>query len=134
MAERVKADAIADEVFGSLGYKNSDRFFMNDQEYAEAKKKMGPPQPPPEIAIKEKELAIRQEDNDMRHKKEQIELAQDYEVAMAGIAAKNHMTLEQIYTDLGIAHAKNQTERDAIALKESNRLQELQNNRLLQSQ
>ena len=134
MIQRIKSEDIANEIFGSLGYKNADRFFMSDAEWVIAQKKMPPPQPPPEIAIKEKELALREQDQTMRHRKEQIELAQDYEVAMAQIAAKNHMTMEQIYSNHGIKQAENQTNRDAIALKESNRLNELNNNRLLGAQ
>ena len=115
MSDRMRTDEVANEIFGALGYKNSKRFFLSDQEMAE-KQKQNPPQMPPEIQVKMEELKIRKEDNDARHQKEKAELELKREVAYAELALKEKLTLEQMYVKLGIEKEKSQTARDSKAL------------------
>lgn len=115
MQDRMKAESVADAVFGALGFHSSKRFFLTEEEAAE-KAKQNPPQIPPEIQVKMRELDIRQQDNEARHAKEQKELELKREVAYAELALKQQLTLEQMYVKLGIEKAKNDTARDSKAL------------------
>lgn len=129
MGPRVKANPIADEIMGTLGYRNASRFFMNDKEFAEMSKKAGP-QPPSDSQLKMMELQIRQKDNEDRDLRERTKLAIDREIAYADLALKYHLTMEQIYTQLGVEQQKQKTQRDTTALTEANRLSELNMNRI----
>lgn len=129
MVTRVKSLKIADEIFGALGYKDSSRFYMNDEEF----KKQFPNGAPddPEIAIKKQELQLHDADNKARHKKEDNELELKREIAFAELALKEKLTLEQMYTKLGLEKAKLKTVRDSTALKEANRISEINMRRSL---
>lgn len=140
MAPRAKVTAIANEIFGTLGYRDSTRFFMNDQEFAAMQKKAGP-QPPSDAMLKEMELKIRQADNQARDLRERTKLAIDREIAYADLGLKYHLTMEDIYTQLGVEQAKQQNARDTensrqqlqrqtTALTEANRMSELNMNRI----
>lgn len=115
MQDRIKPEPVADAVFGALGFHSSKRFFLTEKEAAE-KAQQNPPQIPPEIQVKMRELEIRQDDNNKRHEKEQKELELKREVAYAELALKQQLTLEQMYVKLGIEKAKNDTTRDSKAL------------------
>ena len=69
MAERVKGPKITDEIFATIGYRDGSRFFMTDKEFEEFRQ-ANPPQPDPEITMKQLELQIRREDNKMRDSRE----------------------------------------------------------------
>lgn len=120
MAPRLKGSALADEIMGALGYKDSTRFYLNDDEA----KELPPPEPPPEVAVKMKELEIRDRDNEARHNKEAKELDLKREIAYAELALKQSLTLEQMYTNLGIKKAEEKTKRDTAALNASLKIQE----------
>lgn len=125
MVERIKSLNVANEVFGSLGFQDSSRFYMSDDELAAEQEKKGPPQPPPEVQIKQLELEIRKQDNEMRDKREQAKLELQREIEYAKIALQEKLTLEEIYTRLGIEQAKLRTARDTTAVKEANRISEM---------
>lgn len=120
MAKRLKASALADEIMGALGYKDSTRFYVDDEQAA----KLPEDPPPPEIAVKMQELKIREEDNNKRHEKEAAELGLKREIAYAELALKQNLTMEQMYMKLGIEKAKQKTERDKAALDASLKISE----------
>jgi hypothetical protein len=120
MVKRLRGTAMADEILGALGFKDSTRFYVTEEEAA----KLPPDPPPPEIAVKEKELEIRKADNDQRHAKEAAELDLKREIAYAELALKKDLTLEQLYTNLGIKKAEEKTKRDTAALNASLKIQE----------
>jgi hypothetical protein len=124
MAQRVKAGRLSDEIMGALGYRDSSLFFMTDDE-AKKDAEENPPQPPPEIAVKNRELDIRDADNKARHEREAAELEMERELRMAETASKENLTLEQFRTKLGIETQRDRTARETAALKERNRLTEI---------
>ena len=124
MVDRIKGPDITDEIFASLGYKDAGRFFLTDNEY-EAKIKEAPPQENPEVALKREELQIRREDNKMRDTREINKSAQDREIRMSDIAARESVSLEQLYTQLKIEDDRNQTTRQTTAVNANNKIAEL---------
>lgn len=151
--ERVKLDEVIKEVFGALGYKNGARFFMPKEEM-QAMAEQQSQQPDPamqqiemEMELKQQEIALRQQESQVRTQLEQMKLqaqvardqdkiASDREIRMAEMALKERMTVAQLQTKLqleGPANqhkleleaAKIQTMRDATALKETNKQNEM---------
>jgi hypothetical protein len=114
MAERLKSSEVADEIFGTLGYKNATRFFRNDQEQQEWIKE-NPPSPPPEIELKQKELEKNMKDNDQRHQREVMRLEMEAQLGFARLALDKQIKLDDLYARLGIEHDKNKTARQKIA-------------------
>ena len=125
MAERMKPTEIGNEIFGALGYKNSSRFFMTDDEMQQKMSEQGEQGPPPEIAIKMQELQIRQQDNEQRHQREMIKLQIERETQFAAVASKEKITLQQLYANLGVEEMKDATARDTAALRERNKITEM---------
>lgn len=125
MVDRMKSSKISDEIFGAMGYKDSSRFFMSDEEWEQQQANAEPPGPPPEIQVKLEELRIREEDNKARHEREMQRLAMDQDVEFGRMALEKELKLEDIYAKLGVERLKDQTARDTAALRESNKIQEL---------
>jgi hypothetical protein len=125
MQRRVKSMEIANEIFGSLGYKDASRFFMNDQELTEHMKTTPPPPPPPEIAVKMQELQQRKAEADQRDKRETTSAQLDHEWRMNQLTLQDHLGHTKLADQVGIQSGKNQTQRDIAAAKESNRLAEV---------
>jgi hypothetical protein len=115
MAERMKTTEIADEVFGALGYKNSVRFFRNDQEQQEHMQ-ANPPKENPEIALKKAELKKNIKDNDQRHQREVMKLEADTQLRFADLALKKSMKLDDLYAKLGMMRMQDKTARQTKAL------------------
>jgi hypothetical protein len=124
MIERMKPMPIADEVFGALGYRDSTRFYMNDDEYAEAVQKAGD-QTPPDVQVKLQELQVRQADNEARDQREQAKMELERELGFAKLALEQNLRMEELYGRLGIDKEKIQTIRDQTAVREANTAQEL---------
>jgi len=125
MGPRLKSINVANEIFGALGFEDSTRFFMTDEELAADQEKKGPPPPPPDVQVKMLELEIRKQDNEMRDKREQAKLELQREIEYAKIALQEQLSMEELYTRLGIEQAKLRTARDTTALKEANRMSEM---------
>lgn len=125
MARRVKSQEVTDEIMGALGYKNGSRFFMNDQELAEHMKTA--PQPPedPEITLKKQELAIRQEENQARDKREGEKTGMDHEWRMKQLDQTLELGHSKAASQEHIATSRDKTVRDVGAAKEFNRLAEV---------
>jgi hypothetical protein len=115
MASRLKSDEVANEIFGTMGYKDSTRFYRNDQEQEQYIKE-NPPQPPLEIQLKEKELQKNVEDNEMRHKREVMKLEMEAQTRFAKLALDRNMKLEDMLMQLGMAKARDKTERQKAVM------------------
>jgi hypothetical protein len=125
MQRRVKSMEIADEIFGSLGYKDASRFFMNDQELTEHMKTTPPPPPPPEVAVKMQELQQRGKEADQRNQRETVAAQQNHDWRMKQLDATDHLGHAKLADNVGIQAGKNKTQRDIAAAKEANRLAEI---------
>jgi hypothetical protein len=128
MGRRVKSRKVADEVMGALGYKNADRFFMDDAELTAHLKDPNqppPPPPPPEVMIKQAELAQRKAEADQRDKRETAAAQMDHEWRMSQSQNQLELGHTKTMTQEQIAARKDQTLRDIGAAKEGNRLAEV---------
>ena len=72
MSDRIKPQAVASEVFSSLGWSSTDQFFLSEEEYQE-KMEANPPGPS-EMDVKMRELDIREGDNTARDERERMKL------------------------------------------------------------
>lgn len=123
MAPRMKSAEVADEIYGSLGYKDASRFFRDDEEqksYIEE----NPPKEDPEIALKKAELEKNKEDNAQRHQREVMRLEMDAELGFAKLALEKGMRLSDLYQKLGVERMKDRTERQSKALDNVVKLKE----------
>jgi len=126
MEGRIKPGEITDEIFGALGYKDSSRFFLTEEEMQKkAEEEAKDQQPPPEIQMKQMELQIRKEDNQARDRRENNKLAHLQRVAFAELALKRELTLTDLFANLGIKELKIIGDRDIAALRESNKVVEM---------
>lgn len=124
MIDRMKSPAVADEIFGSLGYKDSSRFFMNDEEFAKDMEE-NPPGPPPEIELQQQELQKNIEEDLRRHDREMLLLQQKDRLEFARLALEKEIKLEDLYSRLGVEKMKDETIRDQAALRERNKAAEI---------
>src|SRR5690606_19959277 len=113
--ERMKSSKIADQVFAALGFRDASQFIMTDEEYAKYVEE-NPPQPPPEIALKEKELEIRREDNQLRHQREVQKLAEEIQLRYADLAFKYDKSIDEVMAKMESDKLKDKTARDIAAL------------------
>ena len=125
MARRVKSADVADEIMGALGYKDSARFFMNDQELQEHMKTTPPPPPPPEVAMKQQEIQQRAEAEQMRDKRERDLAQQERDFKTSQLQNTTELGHMKTMTQEAIADKKDKTLRDTAAAKEANRLAEI---------
>ena len=125
MARRIKSQKVADEIFGALGYKDSARFFMNDQELQEHMKTTPPPPPPPEIAVKMAEIQQRGQTEQMRDKRERDLAGQELSYKQLQLQHQTELGHVKTMTQEDIATKKDKTLRDIGAAKEANRLAEV---------
>ncbi len=125
MVPRIKSVNAADDIFGALGFKDSSRLIMSDEEFAQAQKDAGPQQPPPEIAVKMRELDIREADNKMRDARDREFNQAKIELEFQALAIQHNLTQDELSAKLGIAQMTNKTMRDKTALQEANKITEL---------
>jgi len=114
-AERVKGGKITDEIFGALGYRDGSRFFMDDEEFKTYIEE-NPPQPEPDIAIKQAEVDMRTKENDMRNVRETDRLEMDRELGYAKLALEEGLRLKDLYQKLDIETMRDKTTREGKAL------------------
>jgi hypothetical protein len=108
MAERMKSEDIADEIFGTLGYKNAIRFFRNDQEQ-QAYEQENPTPPPPEITLQQEEMQMHREDNQARHQREVMKLEMEAQTRFAKLALEKNLKFNDMMQQLGLARKKDDT-------------------------
>jgi hypothetical protein len=129
MVGRVKGAAITDEIFGALGYKDSSRFFMGEEEWEQFQQAQADPPPDPQIVIKREELQFRREDNQLRHQRELMRLDMEAQLGFARLALEKDIPLQKLYAELGIKREEMQLARDTTATRENVRLLEVDQKR-----
>ena len=115
MAERMKAEDVANEIYGALGYKDASRFFRNEEEQT-AFIEANPPEEDPMIVLKRQELEKGKEDDKMRHQREIMKLEMTAELGFAKLALDRKMKLSQMYQQLGLDRMKDRTSRQSKAM------------------
>ena len=122
--ERLKSNEVTNEIFGALGYKDGSRFFMTDAEYEEFQSQQ--PEPgPTEEELRSRELDIRQEENHLRHQREQEKIARNEQLEYSKLAQSEGIKTEELRQKLGVEQMKDKTQRDATAFREMNKVREL---------
>lgn len=122
--ERLKANEVTNEIFGALGYKDGSRFFMTDAEHEEFMAQQ--PEPgPTEEELRSRELDIRQEENHLRHQREQEKLQKQQELEYSKLAEAAGLKTNELQQKLGVEEMKDKTQRDAVAFREMNKVREL---------
>ncbi len=125
MGERLKAQEVAAEIFGTLGYKDETRFFRNDEEQAEWAKE-NPQEPPLELQIKMEENKMHKEDNQSRHQREVMKLEMTAQLGFAKLALEKGYKMEDVWKTLKIATMQDKTTRQGKALDNVVQLSEMQ--------
>jgi hypothetical protein len=125
MGERLKSQEAADEIFGTLGYKNASRFFRNDQEQAQWAEE-NPQQPPLELQIKQAEQQMHAKDNEARHQREVMKLEMTAQLGFAKLALEKGYKYEDIQRHLKVAGMQDRTSRQSKALDNVVKMSEMQ--------
>lgn len=126
MVERMKSPEITNEIFGTLGYRDGSRFYMGDEEFGRVQEETKAQQgPPPEIALKQRELDIREMDTNKRHEREERRLEMDAHFGHAELALKHNLKLEELHARLGTEDKKIQAARDTAAVNANLKVAEL---------
>lgn len=112
VAERVKGMAVANEIMGTLGYRDAERFFMTDEEMEQ----LPPPPPDPMIEIEMRKIANNEKDTEYRNQRELQKMQSEMELRMMEIAAKQELTMAELETRLGMKIEEISSMRDANAL------------------
>ena len=94
MAMRIKGDPIAQEIYGSLGYRDATKFVMTDDEWAAYLEEN--PQGPSEMDVKMRELEIREEDNRMRDEREREKADKEFGQRTEDRFAKDKMKQDEL--------------------------------------
>lgn len=115
MAERLKSEDVADEIFGTLGYKDATRFFRNDQEQ-ERYAKENPEQPPMDMQIKMAEQKMHEKDNAARDRREVMKLEMTAQLGFAKLLLERGMSHDEVMLKLGIEKMHDKTTRQTKAL------------------
>jgi hypothetical protein len=131
MASRLKSSEVADEIFGTLGYKNSVRFFRNDSEQEQYLQE-NPQQPPPEIQLQQEEMAMHKEDNAARHQREVMKLEMTAQLGFAKLMLEKGYKAEQIQEAIRASVMKDKTERQSKALDNVIQLEDQQGRRQME--
>ena len=127
MPRRLKSVKVADEIMGALGYKDSSRFYMNDQELSQYMQHptAPPPPPPPEVALKQQEIEQHAQTEKMRDTRETTKLNQDHEFRMTQLTQNWAEISKKLDDVMKVATMKDKTTRQIGAAKEGNRLAEV---------
>ncbi len=125
MAERMKSEDIANEIFGTLGYKNAIRFFRNDQEQ-EVYLKENPQQPPLEVQLAQMEDKRQTDDNKARDKREIMKLEMTAQLGFAKLLLEKGWKYDEVAKTLKIASMQDKTVRQKGALDNVVKMSEMQ--------
>ena len=108
---RIKEEEVVKEVFGALGYKDGARFFDDAEEQSTE-----PPQDPM-LAVRMKELELKQSDQEFGQQLAAQKLQDERERWMAELALKERMTVAQLEQKTGLERDKIHTQRQIAAGK-----------------
>jgi hypothetical protein len=123
IAPRLKSLRVADHVFGALGFRNSGEFVRTDEEQA-AYVAEHPTEPPPEIAVKMRELDIREDTERARDARETYKVNEEIQLAYAELALKYDTSVDNVLALLKTAEMKDKTARDVAALNAMQKTEE----------
>lgn len=133
-AQRLDSDETINELFATLGFKDGERFFKPEEAMQQQ-----PPPPDPKmeeikarIQIAQQEAKIRMQQIQQEMQLSQERLQSDREIAMMKLALEKELKLSELQEKLGIQQQQFQqkerqiqTTRDVAALREQNRLTDL---------
>jgi hypothetical protein len=115
MAEKMKSEDLADEIFGTLGYKSAIRFFRNEEEQAQYAEE-NPSEPPMEIQLAQAEQQMHEKDNAARHQREVMKLEMTAQLGFAKLALEKGYKYDDMMANLGMAKMADKTKRQEVAL------------------
>lgn len=120
---RLNGEEIGKEIFGYLGFGDGQRFIKTKEQMQEDAQAGG--KEDPRLAGKKLELELaalkHQDDIELRRQ----ELTDKKEMALAELALKNELTILDLKSKLGMEQQKNKTVRDMAAVREGNKVAEL---------
>ena len=133
-AQRLDSDETINELFATLGFKDGERFFKPEGETQQQ-----PPPPDPKMEEIKARMQIAQQEAEIRMQQiqQEMQLAQarlqsDREINMMKLALEKELKLSELQEKLGIQQQQFQqkerqiqTTRDVAALREQNRLTDL---------
>ena len=125
MAERMKSSDIADEIFGTLGYKNAVRFCRDDQEQ-EQHMKENPAEPPLEVMLAKMDNERQTKDNESRHQREVMKLEMTAQLGFGKLALEKGYKVADIQKAMKIATMSDKTARQGKALDNVVQMEEMQ--------
>lgn len=123
---RLEEDEVIKEIFGNAGFRDGTRFFKPLAEFEEEQKGRQPPIDP----VKQKELELKDRDQQLRHQMEQqkaalererwqAELALKREIEIMRLALEENKTMAQLQAQLGIKEREDKTKRDMAASQQT---------------
>lgn len=117
-AGKLDVEEVAKEVFGALGHKNGDRFYIDFE----------PPQQQanPEIELKKHELEIKEAEMQQKVLMNQAEMQLKETVEYAKLALQEKISLAQLYAKLGVDEKKMQQDRELAGAKNLTTLAEIE--------
>lgn len=124
VAARIQSDPVIEEVFGALGYKSSERFFVPADQ-------VQPQQDPMAEAEKLKQenmarqLDLKAKEIDQRARDAEAQRELEREIRYADIAAREGLTIKQLENKLQVTAIQDRTKRQTVALTESSRRNEM---------
>jgi hypothetical protein len=124
IAPRLKSVHIADQVFGALGYRDSSGFVMTDEEWQQHIEE-NPPEPPPEIAVKMRELDIREATEQARDARETYRITEEMKLQYARLAFDYDKSIDQVLAAMSSDKLNDKTKRDVAALQAAQKAEEL---------
>lgn len=136
VAQTINSPEIIAEVFGALGYKDGSRFFTPDEDDPQQDPlSLVPPEQLEQLVqqtlegqklqLEAQKLQVQQQIEMQKQELESQKVQLQAEMEMAKLAAQENLTLHELQAKIGIEQEKIKTERDVTALKESNRINEL---------
>ena len=132
MAEKLKSNEVADEIFGMLGYENASRFYRNEEEQKKYIEE-NPPEIPAEIQLKQAELDMHKEDNSARHQREIMKLDKDARIDFARLAIDKGFKYDDLMMQLGISVQADKTTRDVAAASNVTKIEVMRSKRQVSS-
>lgn len=116
-AGKLDVEAVADEIFGAFGHKGGGRFYTDF---------LPPDGVSAEVQIEQEKLKLKEMELSLKNQYDQAKLTIDREVAMAKLALEEKITLEGLYTKLGIEREKIQLSGKVAGLNNLTKVAEIE--------
>ena len=127
MAERLDAEEIAKEIFGAAGYSDGSRFIIPEEEFMEKQERMAAMEQPPQTQVEAASITA-------QASLEKAQIEAEAKIAVAQIQSEGVMGKTVIGAEMETKKLKEttrqederlQTQRDSVALKERNKIREM---------